>query len=48
VYLIWDVVKVNNGHIFISSILKSFFEIILGGDQPKWDKGRVNSVTFAG
>jgi hypothetical protein len=26
----------------------SFFEIVLGGDQPKWQVGRVNSVTFSG
>lgn len=31
-----------------SNRLNYYENIDLGGDQPKWDVGRVNFVTFAG
>lgn len=41
---IWVVEKV----IVLLFIEYLFFQIILGGDQSKWQIGEVNSVTFSG
>ena len=43
--LIWVVEKVN---VFDSEFSSLFIEMILGGDQLKWDIGRVKFVTFSG